>query len=82
MKHLYVHTPLVESTPMSKIVGSQILLKLENTQPSGSFKIRGIGHLCQKAKEYGKTQFISSSGGNAGIAVAYVGRYLGIKTTV
>jgi L-serine/L-threonine ammonia-lyase len=57
-------------------------LKLENTQPTGSFKIRGIGRLCQTAKKEGKIHFITSSGGNAGIAAAYAGRKLGIKTTV
>ena len=82
MKHLHINTPLIESPPISKKAGLQILLKLENTQPTGSFKIRGIGHLCQKAKEEGKTQFISSSGGNAGYAAAYAGRNLRIKTTV
>lgn len=82
MKHLHVHTPLIESIPLSKIAGLKVYLKLENTQPAGSFKIRGIGRLCQKAKEDGKTHFITSSGGNAGYATAYAGRHLGIKTTV
>jgi len=82
MKHLHIKTPLIESSPLSKKTGCQVLLKLENTQPSGSFKIRGIGHLCQKGKEEGKKHFITSSGGNAGIAAAYAGRNLDIQTTV
>ncbi|MBN2891484.1 MAG: pyridoxal-phosphate dependent enzyme [Bacteroidales bacterium] len=79
---LHIHTPLIESPEISKITGKKVYLKLENTQPSGSFKIRGIGLLCQRAVEEGKTQFISSSGGNAGYAAAYAGKMLGIKTTV
>ncbi len=82
MKPLYINTPLIESSPISKKAGLQVLLKLENTQPTGSFKIRGIGHLCQKGKKDGKNHFITSSGGNAGIAAAYAGRHLGIKTSV
>ena len=82
MSHLHVLTPLIESIPMSSKSGLRVFLKLENTQPSGSFKIRGIGHLCSMAKEEGKTHFISSSGGNAGFAAAYAGRQLGVKTTV
>lgn len=82
MKPLHIKTPLIESPPIGKIAGPQILLKLENTQPTGSFKIRGIGYLCQKARENGIKQFVSSSGGNAGYAAAYSGRHLGIKTTV
>ena len=82
MKHLHINTPLIESSPLCKKAGLKVLLKLENTQPTGSFKIRGIGHLCQKGKKEGKNHFITSSGGNAGIAAAYAGRNLGVKTTV
>jgi len=50
MKPLHVNTALIESPELSKRAGVQVWLKLENTQPTGSFKIRGIGHLCQHAK--------------------------------
>ena len=82
MKQLHINTPLIESAPLSEIAGLQVYLKLENTQPAGSFKIRGIGRLCQEAQKEGKDHFITSSGGNAGYATAYAGRCLGIKTTV
>jgi len=79
---LHIRTPLIESRPISKIAGARALLKLENTQPTGTFKIRGIGNLCQHAVKENFTHFISSSGGNAGYAAAYAGRNLGVKTTV
>lgn len=82
MKPLHIDTPLLESLPLSHIVKKPVYLKMDALQPSGSFKIRGIGHLCQKLAEKGVTHFISSSGGNAGLAAAYAGRKLGIKTTV
>lgn len=82
MKALYNRTPLIASTPLSEKTGLQILLKLENTQPTKSFKIRGIGLLCQQAQEEGKSHLITSSGGNAGYATAFAGKKLGIKTTV
>ena len=44
---LHEHTPLIKSPKLSKICGREVLLKLDNLQPSGSFKIRGIGHLVQ-----------------------------------
>lgn len=44
----HLKTPLLESINMSKRVGTTVYLKMENAQPSGSFKIRGIGHLCQQ----------------------------------
>lgn len=57
-------------------------LKLDALQPSGSFKLRGIGYTCQKALREGATQLVSSSGGNAGLATAFAGQRLGVPTTV
>jgi threonine dehydratase len=34
-------TPLEYSLPLSKLTGSQVFLKLENLQYTGSFKVRG-----------------------------------------
>jgi len=55
---------------------------MENMQPAGSFKLRGIGRVCEEAARTGATRFISPSGGNAGYAAAWSGRELGICTTV
>ncbi|XOT96107.1 pyridoxal-phosphate dependent enzyme, partial [Alcaligenes pakistanensis] len=68
---LHLETPLIYSHALSDQLGKQIWLKMDALQPSGSFKIRGIGHLCQHHAHQGKKRFIISSGGNAGIAVAY-----------
>lgn len=46
-KPFHVVTPVLESLSLSKAAGTKVFMKLENVQPSGSFKIRGIGHLCQ-----------------------------------
>lgn len=46
----HVNTPLLESISMSKRAGTTVYLKMENSQPTGSFKIRGIGHLCRQVK--------------------------------
>lgn len=55
---------------------------MENMQPAGSFKLRGIGRVCEEAAKAGATRFISPSGGNAGYAAAWAGRELGVCTTV
>lgn len=55
--HFHINTPLLESVSMSKHVGTNVYLKMENSQPSGSFKIRGIGHLCQQVSDHLKTTF-------------------------
>ncbi len=79
---LHIRTPLIESLALSQGWGKQVLLKMENMQPAGSFKIRGIGLLCQTGKAQGIRQLVSSSGGNAGYAAAYAGRKLDLPTTV
>ncbi len=79
---LHIHTPLIESQALSHLTGKEVYLKLEALQPPGSFKIRGIGLLCERLKAQGVDRFVSSSGGNAGIAVAYAGQKLGVPVTV
>ncbi|XP_068194948.1 serine dehydratase-like isoform X1 [Antennarius striatus] len=80
-KHFHLNTPLLESVSMSKHVGTTVYLKMENSQPSGSFKIRGIGHLCQTLARQ-STGVVCSSGGNAGMAAAYVARKMGVPATI
>ena len=79
---LSIKTPLIQSLVLSQLNQCQVWLKMEALQPSASFKQRGISHACQKYFEQGAQRFISSSGGNAGLAVAYTGRQLGISVTV
>lgn len=79
---LHLETPLIESRPLSRASGRSIWLKMDALQPPGSFKIRGIGAACEHHAANGKRRFVSSSGGNAGIAVAYAGRRLSIPVSV
>ena len=79
---LHINTPLLESLPLSKINDTLVWLKMDALQPSGSFKIRGIGYACEHHRANGAQRFISSSGGNAGLAVAYAGRRLGVSVVV
>jgi L-serine/L-threonine ammonia-lyase len=79
---LHVVTPLVESPSLSRASGRSVRLKIESAQPSGSFKMRGIGHACEHHARRGATRFMSSSGGNAGLAVAHCGHLLGVPVRV
>ena len=76
---LHEETPLIHSSPLSSLLGRDVFLKLENLQPGGSFKIRGIGHTMQEAVREGATEFIGSSGGNAGMAMAVAAKRIGKK---
>lgn len=82
MMSLHVRTPACYSPALSRASGRKVWLKLESLQPTGSFKLRGIGLACQHHARRGTKRFVSSSGGNAGIAAAYAGRELGIAVTV
>jgi L-serine/L-threonine ammonia-lyase len=81
-------TPLNHSTLLSKLAGCQIHLKLENLQPSGSFKSRGIGNFLLSHlrsvndEDRHKTHFYSSSGGNAGLACVHAAVTLGADATI
>ncbi|MGO4619642.1 pyridoxal-phosphate dependent enzyme [Ensifer sp. 2YAB10] len=79
---LHLETPLIESRPLSLASKRSIWLKMDALQPSGSFKIRGVGAACEHHARNGKRRFVSSSGGNAGMAVAYAGRRLSIPVSV
>jgi len=80
VKSIHQQTPLLATTTSN--TKATIWLKLENLQPSGSFKLRGIGHKCAVFAQEGVQEFICASGGNAGIAVAYSGRKLQIPVNV
>lgn len=67
----------------------RVFFKNELEQPSGSFKLRGIGHLIQTeiqaavaACQNPRIHVFASSGGNAGLAAAYLARFYRVKCTV
>jgi len=79
----HIKTPLILSDVLTNhFNGIPIYLKLDALQPSGSFKIRGVGHYCAKNVVDGYTHLICSSGGNAGLAAAFSGCMLKTKTTI
>jgi L-serine/L-threonine ammonia-lyase len=82
MTSLHFHTPLLLSHPLSQRCERNIFLKYEALQPSGSFKDRGVGALCLYYAKQKVNGFICSSGGNAGMAVAYASKELGIPAKV
>ena len=78
----HIQTPYRYSHALSKASGFEVYMKLENVQPSGSFKIRGMGYLCQKRVASGCKRLVCSSGGNAGMAAAYAARKLNIPISI
>ncbi|MFK7801410.1 MAG: pyridoxal-phosphate dependent enzyme [Anaerolineae bacterium] len=82
MAKLHIETPFIQSNMMGEKLDGDIWLKLDAVQPCGSFKARGMAAACQQFLADGATSFVSSSGGNAGLAVAWAGRLLGVPVTV
>ncbi len=78
-----LHTPLLPSQQLTERVGAPVYLKLENVQPTGSFKIRGAANklLSLDAQERARG-VVTVSSGNHGRAVAYVAQQLGIRAVV
>jgi L-serine/L-threonine ammonia-lyase len=79
---LYLDTALIEDHASSRAIGRKVWLKMECFQPTGSFKLRGIGLLCQTSVLAGKRHLICPSGGNAGLAVAYCAEKFAIRATI
>ena len=79
-KHI-VKTPLIHSKNLSSISDSNVFLKLENFQHTGSFKLRGAMNkiLNLPDKSIG---VVAASSGNHGAAVAYSLRNLKMKGLV
>lgn len=65
-KYIY-KTPIIYSDKLNKITGSNILIKAENLQKTGSFKIRGATNLISQIRE---KKVVAPSSGNHAQAVA------------
>lgn len=76
-------TPLLRTTTLSNLSGTNVYLKLENLQKTGSFKTRGALNKIIKLKNEKKvTSVIAASGGNHAQGVAYAASKLGLKSTL
>ncbi len=76
-------TPLVRSNALSKLSGTDIFLKLENRQTTGSFKLRGATNavlgLPASKRKFG---VVTASTGNHGRALAHAASLQGLKATI
>jgi threonine dehydratase len=76
-------TPLVHSTALSAQCGTDVYLKCEFLQRTGSFKLRGafnaLASLPEDVRERG---IVASSAGNHGLGVAYAARMFGVPARI
>jgi threonine dehydratase len=76
-------TRLIRSDELSRIAGIDILLKLENEQRTGSFKVRGATNVLATMPEAERARgIVASSAGNHGLGVAFAAKQFGVKATI
>lgn len=78
-----LRTPITTSTSLSERIGTQVSLKLEHHQLTGSFKLRGatnaVLQLSQSERDRG---VIAASTGNHGRALSYAALAVGSRATI
>ncbi len=77
------HTPALPSRALSETLGAPVVLKMENLQNTGSFKIRGATYrLAQLTAEERSRGVVAASAGNHAQGVALAAQALGIPATI
>ncbi|MEX0673425.1 MAG: threonine ammonia-lyase [Gaiellaceae bacterium] len=76
-------TPIHYSETFSRLTGRTVMLKAENLQRTGSFKIRGAyNKISQLGESERAAGVVAASAGNHGQAVAWAAREVGVEATV
>ena len=78
-----IETPVMRSHHLSEITGTEVILKAENLQRTGAYKLRGAYNRISKltAAER-KKGVVAASAGNHAQGVALAAKKLGIKATI
>ena len=76
------HTPVTASAALSDTTGGDIVLKAENMQRTGSFKIRGAMNKLASLGELAKTGVTAGSAGNHAQALAFAARSFGVPCEI
>ena len=76
-------TPVYSSETLSRLAGRPVLLKAENLQRTGAFKIRGAYNtIAQLSEDERRAGVVAASAGNHGQAVAWAARQAEIAATI
>jgi threonine dehydratase len=84
LRGIALETPLEAAPDLAVESGaSEVRLKLESLQPTGSFKIRGAhNRIALLAAERGDLPIVTASSGNHGIAVAHAAARFRMRATI
>lgn len=76
-------TEMLRSDQLGESFGAEIFIKLENTQHTGSFKLRGAyNKIASLSKEEKARGVVASSAGNHAQGVAFSAKKAGVKCTI
>lgn len=76
-------TALLRHPRLSALVGTEVLVKHENHQPTGAFKVRGgINLVSQLSDEERERGVIAASTGNHGQSVAHAAALFGVRSVI
>lgn len=75
-------TPLERSGVLSRLMGVDVYLKLENLQITGSFKVRGALFALHSMRRNGIERIATCSAGNHGKGIAFAADQLGMQATI
>jgi threonine dehydratase len=76
-------TPLYEYPALDELVGAQVVVKHENHQPTGAFKVRGgVNLVSQLSADERQGAVIAASTGNHGQSIAFAGRLFGVRAII
>lgn len=80
----YIHnTPILTSSAIDEIAGTNLFFKCENFQKTGSFKIRGAFNALLQLKEKQRVEnVVTNSSGNFGQALSYAASMLNINAYI
>ena len=78
------NTPFIKADNLAKAIGldGEVYIKFEGSNPTGSFKDRGMTMAVTKAKEAGSQAIICASTGNTSASAAAYGAKAGLRTVV
>lgn len=83
IKKFVRNTPLIHSEHLSQICNGDVFLKLENLQPTNSFKVRGaFNRLLQLSSEERRNGVVTASSGNHAQGVALAAENLKISARI
>jgi threonine dehydratase len=76
-------TPLVRSEALSAALDADVLLKREDTLPTGAFKVRGgVNLVASLDEEFREDGLLAASTGNHGQSIAWAGREFDVPVTI